>query len=85
MKLKDLFKKKEVENGKISLTFKMPLINFVNNFKSSHSWSINFNDEELEKIIKAIKGARKGKSQNLIFEDELNIEELLWRKSKNDK
>lgn len=66
----NIFKKKEIETGKISLTFKMPLINFLNYFKSNHAWSINFSDEELDEIEKAVKNARKGKSQELIFEDD---------------
>lgn len=80
MKILNIFRKKKIEEGKINLTFKMPLINFISHFGSSHSWSINFNDGELEKIIEAIKKAKKGKSQDLIFTDELNIEELLKKR-----
>lgn len=70
MNLKNIFgKKKEIETGNISLTFKMPLINFLNYFKSNHDWSISFNDKELNKIVEAIKKARDGKSQKLVFGD----------------
>lgn len=78
MKINIFKKKKEMES--ISLTFKMPIINFLNYFKSHHSWSIDFNDEELIEIEKAVKKARKGKPQELFFEDENYIKEVLREK-----
>ena len=59
------------EMGTINLTFKMPLVSFIHHFKSHHSWEVNFSEKELDKIEKSIKKARGGKSQDLIFEDEL--------------
>lgn len=82
----NIFKRnKETENkdiGKeiISLTFKMPLINFLNYFKSNLKWEVYFSDKELTKIEKAIKLIKKGKPQDLVFEDELNIKKELARK-----
>ncbi len=77
MKLKNIFHKKtEIETGTISLTFKMPLINFLNYFKSNHDWSISFSDDELTEIEKAVKKAREGKSQELIFEDGQKVREI---------
>ena len=70
MNIKNLFKPKEkIEVGTISLTFKMPLNNFISYFKSNFDWAISFGAEELQEITQAIKQARKGKSQELIFED----------------
>ncbi len=73
MKLKNIFKKNKPieEMGIINLTFKMPLISFIHHFKSHHSWEANFSEKELDEIEKSIKKAREGKSQNLVFEDEL--------------
>ncbi len=79
MKLKMFGKKEEVEMGDISLTFKMPLINFLNYFKSNNSWEVTFNDGELDKLEEAVKRARKGKSQELLFEDDFKI------KNKNER
>ncbi len=72
-------KKEKVEMGDISLTFKMPLINFLNYFTSNNSWNINFNDGELDKLEEAVKRARKGKSQELLFEDDFKIKETQTR------
>ncbi len=73
MILKNIFRKEKPieEIGTISLTFKMPLISFLQHFKKSMGWEVNFSEKELDKIEKAVKKAREGKSQNLIFEDEL--------------
>ncbi len=73
MNLKNIFKKNKPieEMGVINLTFKMPLISFIHHFKSHHSWEVNFSEEELNKIENSIKKAREGKSQSLVFEDEL--------------
>ncbi len=73
-------KKKEIEMGKISLTFKMSLINFISYFKSHHSWEVQFEDNELDRIIEAIKKARKGKSQDLVFEDDYKIKNSVKRR-----
>lgn len=76
-------KKKEVEIGNISLTFKMPIINFLNYFKANHNWEVRFNDEELTKIEKAIKLIKKGKPQDLVFENDFkNLIELKRGKNK---
>ena len=57
--------------GTINLTFKMPLINFINYFKSKHNWEVRFSDSELDEVEKSIKKAKDGKSQDLVFEDGL--------------
>ncbi len=73
MKLKNIFRREKPieEMGTISLTFKMPLISFLQHFKRSMGWEVNFSENELNKIEKAVKKAREGKSQDLVFEDEL--------------
>lgn len=67
-------KNEHIEN--ISLTFKMPLINFFNYFKVNYNWEIRFSDEELNEIDKAIKQIKKGKPQDLIFEDTLKMRKI---------
>ena len=71
--MKNIFKKDTPieEIGTISLTFKMPLISFLQHFKQSMGWEVNFSGKELDRIEKAVKKAREGKSQDLVFEDEL--------------
>ncbi|KKM51278.1 hypothetical protein LCGC14_1555590 [marine sediment metagenome] len=74
----NIFKKKKekgTEKGSISLTFKMSLINFLNYFTSHHNWEVQFNDDELSKLEEAIKKVKKGKLQELIFEDEIKIKQ----------
>ncbi len=72
MKIKNIFRKEKPieEMGTISLTFKMPLINFLQHFKGNMSWEVNFSEKELDKIEKSVKKAKEGKSQDLVFEDE---------------
>ena len=74
MKMKNIFKKEKPieELGTINLTFKMPLINFLNYFRSNNKWEVGFSDSELDKIEKSIKKAREGITQDLVFEDGLN-------------
>jgi len=68
----NIFKKnKEIKGSEIiSLTFKMPILNFLNYFKFNHNWEVRFSDEELNKIEQAIKKIKKGKPQDLVFEDD---------------
>ena len=73
-------KKKEIETGTISLTFKMSLINFISYFKSHHNWEVQFEDNELDRIAEAIKKARKGKSQDLVFKDDYKIKNIVKRR-----
>ncbi len=74
MKLNIFKRNKEIESESkaelITLTFKMPLINFINYFKKNHNWEVRFSDKELDMIDKAIKQIRKGNPQDLIFGDE---------------
>ena len=81
MNLNIFKKKKEIESEikgseVISLTFKMPITNFFSYFKVNHNWIVKFSDDELNKIDKAIKQIRKGKPQDLIFEDELKLSNI---------
>jgi len=80
MKINIFKKKKEIETGKISLTFKMSLANFISYFKSHHNWEVQFNDDELNTIIEAIKKVRKGKPQDLVFEDDFKIKHIVKRR-----
>ena len=74
MKLNIFKRNKEIESESkaelITLTFKMPLINFINYFKKNHNWEVRFSDKELDMIDKEIRQIRKGKPQDLIFGDE---------------
>ncbi len=76
MNLNIFKKKKEIESEikgseVISLTFKMPIVNFFNYFKANHNWIVKFSDKELNKIDTAIKQIRKGKPQDLIFGEDI--------------
>ena len=78
----NIFKKnKEIESESkgsevISLTFKMPILNFLNYFKFNHNWEVRFSDEELNKIEKVIKQIKKGKPKDLVFEDGLKLRKI---------